>query len=266
MQIPGRIKEFFFRYRTFLVYLTSTSLLLGCGAIFFQSEKQAKPYIYKVQSGDTLGSIASLCELSPEQIASFNELQQSQLHFGDILLLPNVQKLSRGQALQQLSITGRQQWSADKAKAMRSSAPLSRITVHHTSDSTHISGLDDHAFLKSIQRYHQKTKNWADIAYHFLIGKNGTIYQGRELFSQGAHVKRHNSGNIGIALLGNYQKHRLNAKQKASLVNLLDALRERYEIPREQVYAHLHLGKTHCPGKYTLSLLENYKSIYRKTE
>jgi len=258
MQIPGRVKKNIRKYKHSLIYVLLL-LFVACSVMLNHEKNQHKPYIYKVQSGDSLESIASLCELNTEQIISFNELKTNKVSIGDIILLPGVRQLYRGEALQKLSILPRQIWGALAARPMKHSTPLSRITVHHTSDSANIILKDDRLFLKSIQRHHQKTNKWADIAYHFLIGRDGEIYQGRELFWQGAHVKQHNSGNIGIALLGNYHTHQLNNNQKTALLNLLEALRERYDISRSKVYGHTHLGKTQCPGKHTLAFLRKYK-------
>ncbi len=55
------------------------------------------------------------------------------------------------------------------------------ITIHHTESPTP-DPIDEPARLRSIQRGHMVADHqWGDIAYHFLIGSSGTIYEGRSL-------------------------------------------------------------------------------------
>jgi len=84
------------------------------------------------------------------------------------------------------------------------------IGIHHD-------GSTD-ATLKSILKYHTKTKGWGDIAYHFVIDKRGRIYEGRSLdrASDTNHVFKSYgedrlSGIINILLLGNYDTQKIQA-------------------------------------------------------
>ena len=47
-------------------------------------------------------------------------------------------------------------------------------------------------------------RGWCDIGYHFVIDRDGKIYEARSLDQRGAHVGTHNTGNIGISLIGCY--------------------------------------------------------------
>lgn len=48
--------------------------------------------------------------------------------------------------------------------------------------------------------------DWSDIAYNFLIGGDGTIYEGRGWNKQGAHEKGLNKHSLGIGILGTFQQ------------------------------------------------------------
>ena len=48
---------------------------------------------------------------------------------------------------------------------------------------------------------------WPDIGYHFVIGGDNRAYVGRNWNRMGGHTKNMNRKSIGIAFLGNYQKH-----------------------------------------------------------
>jgi len=55
-----------------------------------------------------------------------------------------------------------------------------------------------------VKRWHMQDRKWADIGYHYLIDRDGTVTIGRPLEKTGAHVKDHNTGTIGISLFGGH--------------------------------------------------------------
>lgn len=52
-----------------------------------------------------------------------------------------------------------------------------------------------------IDRWH-KGRGWAGIGYHYVIDRDGSIANGRDLNKIGAHVTGHNTGSVGICLIG----------------------------------------------------------------
>jgi N-acetyl-anhydromuramyl-L-alanine amidase AmpD len=60
-------------------------------------------------------------------------------------------------------------------------------------------GLDIGA--REIREWHL-AKGWADIGYHLVIRRDGTIEPGRAMDDIGAHVAGHNSNSIGVCLVG----------------------------------------------------------------
>jgi len=51
--------------------------------------------------------------------------------------------------------------------------------------------------VQSIQRSHQTANGWADIGYHFLVGENGKVYEGRGWNREAAHSPGFNTGSFG---------------------------------------------------------------------
>lgn len=227
-------------------------LMLSCHNI------PAIQYKYTVQSGDTLEIVAAISGLNPVEIHHYNKLEKK-LQSGQVLYLPGVAKLKCGNKLQQLKIITRKEWLANKAGSMKDASVYKKITIHHTTDNPKYPKKSSASFVKGIQEYHQKKKKWADIGYHYLISKEGTIFEGRLLSNLGAHVKGHNSGNIGIALLGDFDRDKLNKQQKDTLRLLTEALQERYNIPKQQIYRHKDLGDTKCPGKHCADFVKSLK-------
>ncbi len=102
--------------------------------------------------------------------------------------------------LQGLGIVTREMWGA-RATRCSSADTKTKMAIHYTvTPST-----DPAARVRAIQIYHQDTRGWCDIGYHFLVGVDGSIYEGRPLHLIGAHVASHNTGNIGISFIGCFQ-------------------------------------------------------------
>lgn len=245
-----------------ILYLSVLLFLSNLTIIFLVSCKTIdteKPYIYTVQSGDTLYHISKISGLSVQKIKDYNNLKNENINSGQILLLPGIQNINQGKKLQQLDIIQRNVWGAMKAGEMTPSKGFNKITIHHTSEKKDSYKRNDIHFIQTIQKFHIKTRKWADIGYHYIIGKDGKIYEGRLLSYYGAHVKNNNTANIGIALLGNLNDNQLNSNQKNSLLSLINALRERYKIPPKALFAHRELGKTSCPGEHTMTFLNQIR-------
>jgi hypothetical protein len=81
------------------------------------------------------------------------------------------------------SVISRKDWgaaSADESKLKdRPMGTVRFITIHHTESPTP-DRIPETERLKSIQRGHMVADHqWGDIAYHYLIGPSGKIYEGR---------------------------------------------------------------------------------------
>jgi N-acetylmuramoyl-L-alanine amidase len=154
-------------------------------------------------------------------------------------------------------------WNANPASTISCQKIImnpNRFTIHHTGSTQSV---------LEYQKYHQsnRLKNnvccLCDIGYHFLISKDGTIYQGRPFADdaefiggaravdwpssfeliEGSHIGDWNSDNIGISLIGcfdpdpkkcsasKYTKIARNDEQYKSLVRLMVFLARRFNIP-----------------------------------
>ena len=96
--------------------------------------------------------------------------------------------------------------------------------------------------VASITREHIK-RGFRTIGYHFLIDHFGIVQKGRSEMEAGAHVKGHNIGNLGIALVGGVDKNgkpefNFTDLQLASLRSLVNALAAKYRIPPENILGH----------------------------
>lgn len=56
--------------------------------------------------------------------------------------------------------------------------------------------------VRNIQCFHIESRRWHDIAYNFLVGNDGNVYEGRGWQRIGAHTHGYNSRGIGISFVG----------------------------------------------------------------
>ncbi|QPI17196.1 endolysin [Pectobacterium phage phiPccP-1] len=104
--------------------------------------------------------------------------------------------------------------------------------------------------VREIRQWH-KERGWLDIGYHFVIRRDGTIEEGREVGSVGAHVEGYNSTSVGICLVGGvdeYNRFKANFTpiQMQTLRGLLENLKGRY--PNVAIRAHHDVAAKACPS------------------
>ena len=155
----------------------------------------------------------------------------------------------------------RSSWSAQQIDFSKIDPmqPIYRITVHHSGDAEDASG-DAEMHLREVERYHKETKGWACIGYHFVIARDGTVYEARPLKYQGAHATGDNNiGNIGICLLGNFDNRPIPSAQRKALEDAITRLRKQYHIANKDLYGHRDFKITDCPGPYVMAWMKAYK-------
>jgi len=127
---------------------------------------------------------------------------------------------------------------------------LNTIVVHHSAYPG--------AGPLEIQSLHMERRGFADVAYHFMIAADGTIYEGRDLHIRGAHVQGFNTGSVGVVLLGNFNEEEPGDAQLNSLRALVDYLRYAYDIrylAGHRDYPGQSPDGTECPGEHLYPLL-----------
>lgn len=70
----------------------------------------------------------------------------------------------------------------------------------------------------------------SSLGYHFVIGRNGALYNGRHPEEVGAHAAGWNSVSLGICLVGRDQ---FTEEQLETLKNTIKALGATYDIPMQ---------------------------------
>jgi hypothetical protein len=123
--------------------------------------------------------------------------------------------------------------------------PYSMITLHHTGSRDLDGVVRLHAnqipwserLARKIGSYADQSESfdeYADIGYHFLIDERGRIYEGRSIENVGAHVGGRNTGNLGIAVVGDHSSKPLNPEQLRSVDFLTRAMKRHLGIVPNQ--------------------------------
>ena len=112
--------------------------------------------------------------------------------------------------------------------------------------------------LRAIQRYSINTHGWVDIPYHYLIDREGNIYEGRPPYAVGDTATAYDpTGHILITVLGDYNVQEVDARQIEAIITLATWLSASYGIPPQNIAGHRDYAVTSCPGAHLYAYLSN---------
>lgn len=107
---------------------------------------------------------------------------------------------------------------------------------------------------KDVDSWHRE-RGFDEIGYHYFIQTDGTLEKGRDLEIQGAHVRRHNRGSIGICLNGLHKRDFTQA-QFDTLIELCREIDEAYGPGTIKFRGHKEVAAKACPVFDYKSVLE----------
>ena len=119
---------------------------------------------------------------------------------------------------------------------------INKIIIHCSDTPPSMTEVD----VAMIDEWH-KAKGWDEIGYHYVIRRTGLVEEGRDLEIIGAHCKGHNTGSIGICLVGG--RHGLfdfNNRQMHALERLVRDLKDSIE-GGVSVHGHNTFSTKECP-------------------
>lgn len=169
--------------------------------------------------------------------------------FGD-LTDEAVKEFQRLNGLKVDGIVGNNTWAKlgvkDDGEIKKSVRNIKEIIIH-CSDTPE--GKD--FTVADIRKWHL-ARNFSDIGYHYVVYRDGSIHEGRDVNISGAHCTNHNSISIGIcyiggrAAVGTAPKDTRTDAQKRALVDLLKKLKKIY--PNATIHGHKEFAAKACPS------------------
>lgn len=203
---------------------------------------------YRVEDGDTLGTIARDHGVSLQTLIELNKLEDpDSLVAGDTLQIPSSGLVSRPRYALPPDLKRRLDAMPVRPGRWR------YIVVHHSATRE--------GSARSMEIYHRQKRHMENgLAYHFVIGNgrgmgDGEIFIGDRWKRQikGGHLASDalNDISIGICLVGNFQRDRPSAQQMRSLYALIGYLMQRSRTSSAAVRLHRQINTkpTECPGR-----------------
>lgn len=125
-----------------------------------------------------------------------------------------------------------------------SQSKIDRIIIHCSATPP-----DRDIGAEEIRRWHLG-RGWADIGYHYVIRRDGTLESGRDEDRIGAHTKGYNHGSLGVCLVGGVTTsgdplYNFTEAQMVCLKALVIRLVDRH--PGATVHGHNEFSAKSCP-------------------
>jgi len=116
------------------------------------------------------------------------------------------------------------------------------IVIHHA-------GGD--GVINDVVNVHFREHQWHSLGYHYMVDKEGKVYQLRNDNENCPHSLYYNDNAIAILLMGNFNEKEPTKEQWKSALALTVLLQKKYNISTENVKGHKELegNVTDCPGK-----------------
>ncbi|MGH8913876.1 MAG: peptidoglycan recognition protein family protein, partial [Acidimicrobiia bacterium] len=147
-----------------------------------------------------------------------------------------------------VNVVSREDWGARAPQTERMVPHLiTRLTVHHAGTQ---SGTTGPAQFRGWQNWHMSGQGWPDIAYHLLIGIDGTVYEGRDPAYRGDTGTTYDTtGHFLVVVEGNFEVEKPTAAQLESLEAVLAWAAEHYGVAPSTISGHGDHAATACPGR-----------------
>ncbi len=204
--------------------------------------QQSAGFYHTVMRGQNLYRIAKKYNVDWHQFMEVNRISDpSSLEVGQQIYVPQI---SSG-----LPQTTTGPMTLNQIKSLvgptHTDYPWHTITLHHSGT------LQGNA--NAFHRNHL-SRQMGGLFYHFVIGngngsRDGVLEVG---WRWKEHVKANRPNDIQICLVGDFNRQEVSEAQLATLLDLIQALREKYNIPTGGIRKHEDLqGKhTECPGRH----------------
>lgn len=105
--------------------------------------------------------------------------------------------------------------------------------------------------VADIDKWH-KARGWQGIGYHYVIYRDGSVHEGRDIAVAGAHTSGYNKNSIGVCYIGGVAadgktpKDTRTPAQRRALRVLVEQLKKQF--PKATVHGHYEFAAKACPS------------------
>ncbi|XP_040359460.2 peptidoglycan-recognition protein SC2-like [Ixodes scapularis] len=160
----------------------------------------------------------------------------------------------------EIMLVRRKDWGARESKNvdyLRTNGGVTIVFYHHT-EGLECNSVETCAkIIRQWQDYHMDTKRWDDIAYNFVIGGDGRVYEGRGFDGIGAHTLSYNSKSVSLAFVGNFTINVPNSKMLAAAGVLIECGVKSGKIQAKySLHGQRDANLRDCPGEAIYALIQ----------
>jgi hypothetical protein len=250
-------------------------LLLGALCIVPFSAQAAQPY--RIISRDAWGADAALLFANGESKQTVSDAANDKTSESDTISTRQ-KECEENQKLYPAEFKAQRTVAKDeRGRAYRWPLQYSKrvkiIVVHHTAIANAGDDRTSEEKMRALYEMHANGRGWGDIGYHYVIGHDGKIFEGKAGgdYVVGGHVYCGNVGTVGIALMGNFELELPTQSQMRALQWLIANLESKYGIDpdgtaffhgkeRPTVVGHRDLLSTDCPGYYVAETMDQIRA------
>lgn len=157
------------------------------------------------------------------------------------------------------NIVTRSAWKARQTHCPTMSLPAKYVIIIHTAGATCNVSMDCQIHVRDIQSYHIDVMNFCDIGYHFLVGQDGSVYEGVGWHIQGSHTYGYNDIGLGIAFIGNFVEKPPNAAALEAAQNLIRcSVVKGHLVPNYLLVGHSDVVNVLSPGRALYNIIKTW--------
>lgn len=159
--------------------------------------------------------------------------------------------------LADIGVVSRAEWGARPTQCSAPEDDWYRMAIHHTAGPQEWEGTVV-GRVQRLQAWSQDSGRFCDIPYQFLVGYDGSLYEGRPSHLQSGATGGENDGNMAVSFLGCYhpsgcaaESHHVTESMVLGGIRLIYTAADHFAIPldAESVMGHRDYGSsTACPG------------------
>jgi hypothetical protein len=144
-----------------------------------------------------------------------------------------------------LDVMSREDWGAAPPRGSFTPHEIEQMTIHHAGD---LDGATGPTQFLGWQSWHHHL-GWPDLAYHFIVGRDGKVYEGRPYTAVGGTATEYDpTGHFLIVVEGNFDESTPNEAQLETLAQMVAWASMQFGIPADTIGGHRDHTATSCPG------------------
>ncbi|XP_017110911.1 peptidoglycan-recognition protein LE [Drosophila elegans] len=145
--------------------------------------------------------------------------------------------------------------------------PVKYVVILHTATESSEKRAINVRLIRDMQCFHIESRGWNDIAYNFLIGCDGNIYEGRGWRTVGAHTLGYNKKSLGISFIGCFMRELPTTDALNMGRNLLArGVEDGHIAPDYRLVCHCQCNSTESPGRRLYEEIQTWPHFYNIEE